>query len=201
VPRRYSLGKRAEGVIGTRRRIVRAAAALYREQGVSRTTMLAVARKADVAPATVLNHFPTRDVLAGAVAELVREELRMPDAAMLDELPTVEARVRWLSRELAGFYEHSEPWYEVYRQEVGGLAAWDEARDDFFHQVGSLVRRALGPLAEDDLAAVVTDAMLEPSVSGALRGRGLTAESAGGLLADLLVPWLEGRGGGRGSAA
>ena len=50
MPSKYALGKRAVQQADTRRRIIDAALALYQEQGVSATTMLDVARRADVAP-------------------------------------------------------------------------------------------------------------------------------------------------------
>src|SRR5437667_321820 len=52
-PRRYSLGKRAQAVEDTRRRIVDATFDLHNEKGVLNTSMQDVAERADVAPRTI----------------------------------------------------------------------------------------------------------------------------------------------------
>jgi AcrR family transcriptional regulator len=59
VPRSYSMGRRTQAVTATRQRILDAALALYQEQGIAAATMQDVARRADVAPGTVANHFRT----------------------------------------------------------------------------------------------------------------------------------------------
>jgi len=58
MPRSYNLGRRAGPKAETRDRIVAAAMAIYRDHGMAAASNLAVARAADVAPATVRNHFP-----------------------------------------------------------------------------------------------------------------------------------------------
>ena len=58
MPRSYNLGRRAEPKADTRARIVDAALAIYRDRGLAGASNLAIARVADVVPATVRNHFP-----------------------------------------------------------------------------------------------------------------------------------------------
>ena len=58
MPRPYNLGQRAAPKAETRARIVAAALAIYRDRGLAGASNLAIARAADVAPATVRNHFP-----------------------------------------------------------------------------------------------------------------------------------------------
>ena len=58
MPRPYNLGQRAAPKADTRSRIVDAALAIYLERGLAGASNLAIARAADVAPATVRNHFP-----------------------------------------------------------------------------------------------------------------------------------------------
>jgi len=187
------MGKRTEGVAATRRRILEAAVQLYREQGLAVTSMADVARRADVAPGTVLNHYRNPDMLARAVGDLIREELRVPGPELLDGLETLERRIRRLSRELAAFYDRSESWYEIYRAEAGRVGAWDEMSRAFFEEMDRLIRAALGPLADDDGAVAVVATLLNPGVSGGLRWRGLAGNQAADILADLLIPWLERR--------
>jgi AcrR family transcriptional regulator len=185
--------KRAAAVADTRRRIVDSAIELYQSRGVGRTSMLEVAKHADVAPGTVLNHFPTPDDLATAVVERLRDVLRVPDPVMLEGATTLRKRIARLSRALATFYERSEGWYRVYRAEEGSLPAWDRARDDFLREVDTLIRTALGPQADDEPSVSLISVILGPSVSGELRWRGMATERAADHLTDLLVPWLQRR--------
>jgi AcrR family transcriptional regulator len=60
-PRKYDLGKRAEAVEETRRRIIQATFELHGEKGVVATSMQDVAERADVALRTVYYHYPTVD--------------------------------------------------------------------------------------------------------------------------------------------
>ena len=95
-PRTYTLGKRAAQVAQTRDRILDPAAALFREQGIRATSMQEVARRADVAPATVLNHFPTPDLLTEAVLAHIAETLHVPSSRIFQGAFTVEERLRRL---------------------------------------------------------------------------------------------------------
>jgi AcrR family transcriptional regulator len=56
-------------VVGKRERLIGAAAELFHEQGVHRTTLAEVAARADVPPGNVYYYFKTKDELVGAVLE------------------------------------------------------------------------------------------------------------------------------------
>src|SRR5215471_11572763 len=56
-------------VAGKRERLIGAAAELFHEQGVHRTTIAEVAERADVPPGNVYYYFKTKDELVGAVLE------------------------------------------------------------------------------------------------------------------------------------
>ncbi|MBV8196478.1 MAG: helix-turn-helix transcriptional regulator [Candidatus Dormibacteraeota bacterium] len=64
--RRYELKARAVRQRRTRQRIIAATAALHREVGPARTTIVDVARRAGVQRLTVYNHFPVLQDLLGA---------------------------------------------------------------------------------------------------------------------------------------
>jgi hypothetical protein len=65
---------------------------------------------ADVAPATVRNHFPDpRGLGSRAVFEAMLAEVDFPTPAIFDGLDGLRARVGRLARELAAFYERSQP--------------------------------------------------------------------------------------------
>jgi AcrR family transcriptional regulator len=68
-PREYQLGKRAAGVAETRTRIVEAARAVFAEDGFHRAPVETVARRADVARATVYYQFGSRLRLIEAVLD------------------------------------------------------------------------------------------------------------------------------------
>src|SRR5438128_6084269 len=86
-PRRYSLGKRAQAVEDTRRRIVDATFDLHNEKGVLNTSMQDVAERADVALRTVYHHFPTVNDLVNGCAGHVITLLAPPTPAFFAALP------------------------------------------------------------------------------------------------------------------
>ena len=116
-PRTYTLGKRAAQVAQTRDRILDPAAALFREQGIRATSMQEVARRADVAPATVLNHFPTPDLLTEAVLAHIAETLHVPSSRIFQGAFTVEERLGRLVPETFKFYDRSNQWFAMYQRE------------------------------------------------------------------------------------
>lgn len=199
-PRKYRLGKRAEAVARTRARIVAAAMSLYQEQPVSLTSMQEVARRADVAPGTVLNHFATPDALAEAVvSELVRT-LEAPSSEIFEgvEGGDVAARLRALSRSLARFFERAEPWFHVHEREHEHVAAFAEGARGFDERVEGLIREALGEghgargAAHRARAVSAARSLMSPPVFRGLRERdGLTTEAAADLVTEILVAWLE----------
>jgi AcrR family transcriptional regulator len=167
--------------------------ALFQEEGITNTSMQEVARRADVAPGTVLNHFPTPDDLTRAVIDQLLLDLRLPSEAVFDGAPTLRDRVTRLARELAAFYRRSEPWYQVHRRETGRSSAFAEADRRFFRLIDRLMRLALGNLADDDRALAALRSFMNPSVFGGLRETDMSADEAADLVAELLVPWLERR--------
>ena len=74
---------------------------------------LAVARAADVAPATIRNHFPDPDDLPRAVFAAMLAELNVPTPAIFDGLDALGARIERLARELAAFYERSQAVWQM----------------------------------------------------------------------------------------
>ena len=113
MPRTYRLGKRAETQAETRDRIVAATLRLYLEVGVVGATVPAVARAADVAPATVRNHFPDPRDLASAAAEAILADSGMPDASIFDGVNGLAERIERLLVEVSAFFERSTGWWEV----------------------------------------------------------------------------------------
>jgi AcrR family transcriptional regulator len=193
MPRPYNLGHRASEKANTRARIVAAALEIVRERGLRGASNLAIARAADVAPATVRNHFADPEALARAVFEDLLGELQVPTAAIFEGLGSLHDRVGRLARELAAFYERSQPWWRAYEREPDLISAWGGGVDQYYADIEGLMRTALGELASDDESVAVVAAVIGPPTFFALRARGLTSEAAVALCLELALPWLEAR--------
>lgn len=194
MPRAYDLGRRAEPKARTRARIVAAASRIFRDSGLAGASNLAIARAADVAPATVRNHFPDADSLARAVFEAVLLELEVPQPSIFDGAEDLPERMGRLAGELAAFYERSAPWWRAYEREPELIQAWGGGVDEYYTEVEDLMRSALGDLGSDELALAVVASVIGPPTFFALRGRGLSSDEAVRLSLELVVPWLESRG-------
>lgn len=190
MPRSYDLGRRATSKADTRTRIVTAALEIYRDHGYAGASNLAIARAADVAPATVRNHFPDREGLARAVFEALLGELSVPTPSIFDGLAGLPDRVERLARELAAFYERSAPWWRLYEREPELIAVWGGGVDAYYADVDSLIRTALGELASDERSVAVVAAVVGPPTFFALKARGLSLEAAVDLTLELVLPWL-----------
>ena len=193
MPRRYRLGKRSAQVEATHQRILDAASEAYQALGVSGTSVAEVARRADVASGTVLNHFGSAGGLASAVVERIVASIQLPDPAAFATNEPIGTRIRRLTIELFAFYDRSESWWRVYSRESGGVPAWAEAEANFYAGFDRLIRPALGAAAEDPAVMAVTSLLLGGDAYGGLRSRGVGSTEAAEIVADLLGPWLERR--------
>jgi AcrR family transcriptional regulator len=193
MPRRYNLGQRATSKDETRARILAAALGILRDRGLSGTSNLAIARAADVAPATVRNHFPGEGDLARAVFDALLVELRIPTPAIFDGVDDLRGRVERLARELADFYERGEPWWRAYEREPDLINVWGGGVDQYYAEIERLMRAALGGLADDERSVAVVASVIGPPTFFALRGRGLSSADAVRLSLELAIPWLEQR--------
>jgi AcrR family transcriptional regulator len=193
LPRKYELGKRAVQQAATRRRIIAAALELYQERGVSTTTMLDVARRADVAPGTVANHFGSASSLATEATREILGELRMPAPDLFDGVVGLRDRIELLVRELSAFFDRSEAWWRASQREGPGVSFWADAEARYYLQLDALVRAALGPLSSDEDAVAVVITVFGRWVIGSLQESGRTGKEAESLVADLLASWLETR--------
>lgn len=193
MPRKYELGKRAAQRAETRRRIIAAALELYQERGVSATTMVDVARRADVAPGTVANHFGSAAALATEATSQILGELRMPSPELFVGVVGLRSRVELLVRELSAFFDRNEPWWHASQREEPGVSFWADAEARYQRQLDALVRAALGPLSSDEDAVAVLTTVFGRWVIGSLQDAGRTSEQAVSLVADLLASWLETR--------
>jgi len=186
-PRRYSLGKRAQAVEDTRRRIVEATFDLHNEKGVLNTSMQDVAERADVALRTVYHHFPTVNDLVNGCAGHVITLLAPPTPAIFAGLTTLDARLRRLVRELFAMYERAALQLEAARcqqNEVPALA-------NFVHNEAamreSLVREALRPFQPKPRTIREAAAFTDFYVWKAFTQRELSTHQAAGIVSGTLV--------------
>lgn len=187
--RPYRLGKRQASVDETRRRIIAAAAEEYRINGIEDTSMQAVARRADLAPGTVLYHYPDPERLAEAVVESWVAEMHMPTAGTIDPGAPLEQRIRTLVTELFGLYERSEPAYQVYVKS-GNHPVMERASGMWERNAGEMLARALGDRLGEPEAPQVIGALVSPGFRGTLIVNGCSSDRAIDVAADLALGWL-----------
>src|SRR5262245_17661333 len=130
----------------TRDRIVAATIRLYREDGIAAATVPAIARAADVAPATVRNHFPGPTDLAEAAADAILVDVGMPDETIFNGIPGTIERVLQLLVEVAAFYERSAGWWAVREADRLRGDSWAAPEEAYEQRFASLIRAAVAPL-------------------------------------------------------
>jgi len=193
MPRPYTLGRRAAPKADTRARIVSAGLEVFRERGLAGASNLAIARAADVAPATIRNHFPDEGDLARAVFESLLGELQVPTAAIFDGAGDLATRVTRLAEALAAFYERGAPWWRAYEREPELITVWGGGVDHYYADIDQLMRIALGDLSSDERSMAVLASVIGPPTFFALLERGLASDDAVALSVELALPWLKQR--------
>ena len=169
--------------------------ALHAEQGILGTSFEDIARRADVALATVYRHFPTLDAITAACGQRVFELLDPPmpeDAPVLFAGATTAAeRIDRLVRALCAVYDRGEHVIEEGRRtrhQVRAAAANSAAMEAAQE---ALVREALspGPVAEGTTRIV--NALLDFGVWKALVDRGVDRAEAPAIIIGLVRSVLE----------
>lgn len=188
-PRRYSMAVRAEKAARTSDKILDAALASYRERGIGATSLQAVARRAGVSAATILNHFGSADQLARVVIGRLAESLEIPDDRDWPELGR-DQRVGRLVGEMFAFYERSAPWFEVFRAELGSDPVLSEGEAAFWREIGDLYARVFGAALSTVRVRGAAFGLTHPAAFTALRDAGLSLDQATDLVADALIRQL-----------
>ena len=193
MPRPYTLGKREGPKAEVRARIVAAALEIVGERGLAGASNLAIAKAADVAPATVRNHFPESRDLARAIIESILVDMDIPTPALFEGVDDLEARISLLAGALAAMYERSARWWRAYQREPELINAWSGGVDAYYADFERLMRAALGDLSTDERSVAVVSSIIGPPAYFGFRARGLSSEEAVRLTTELAVPWLERR--------
>ncbi len=112
-PRPYTKTRRAELEQQTRERITEAAVELHGSLGPARTTVSAIAQRADVQRATVYRHFPDDDSLFAACSAHWRAQNEPPDLAAWAAIRDPAARLAVALAELYTWYGRTERMLEL----------------------------------------------------------------------------------------
>jgi AcrR family transcriptional regulator len=175
--------KRAAAVDETRRRIVAATIASHDDnESIVDTGVEEIALRADVAPATVRRHFPTRDELVTACGQHVLVELGLPSPAapgdLFGDARSPEDRLARLVDALCAAYERGELRLAVAHREAprvpalrGFLSHLDSVREQ-------LVREALGVVDDSDERVGIASGLIAFPVWKAMRDAGVAPENA-----------------------
>lgn len=107
-PRPYTKTRRAELEQQTRERITEAAVELHGSLGPARTTIRAIAQRADVQRATVYRHFPDEEALFAACSAHWRAQNEPPDLAAWALIRDPAARLAVALSELYAWYARTE---------------------------------------------------------------------------------------------
>jgi len=192
-PRAYRLGRRAESAAATRERIVDAAAALYEAQGVTSTTLQAIAEKADVSRGTILHHFGGTSGVLDAVAERILVTLELPDERIFDGATDDESRLRAYVTAIIEFFRRSTGWWAVFMTEMNRPELKARERT-YYEQVGRLQAIALGDLATDPRVNVVVGSLIHPGTIGGftwvMEQAGFTPADSVDAIADVVVAYV-----------
>jgi AcrR family transcriptional regulator len=178
--------RRSQRVAQTRERILDAALELFSKQGAHGTTMNEVARRADVSPTTVSNHFATPDSLIEAVITRVIADVQVPDSTIFAGTRSMAGRLRVLTSSMYAFFERTLSWYELLGAELVDVPALARAQAAFWDSIRQLCARALAG-NDDDLLAKMTAGLLHPATFGALKAAGMSVDEAATVIGEILA--------------
>ena len=195
-PRRYHMAKRDVARAEIRRRIVEATMALHLEQGIRATRWEDIARRADVAVATVYRHYPTLDELVTACGARVHAAIRPPDPAAAPQLfagvPSLSDRLALLVHEMFAFYARAGIAFETVLREghqLPAVAAHGAQLREIHEQI---VREALRPLDPDEHRVQLITGLTDFLVWKSLADRGVAQETMADEVSKLLMCAIQG---------
>ena len=186
--RPYRLGKRQASVDQTRRRILTAAEVEYDKNGIDDTTMLAVARRADVASGTVLYHYPEPEALADNVVNMWIEEADLPEVPEVPDEPSLQKRAALLVNTVFEMYDEDHPAATIYLSNPQHPAMrklqgfWDERLDE-------VLSTTLGPHLKEPDKPIIT-AIIGGQFLSSLARRGIQGNELGQTVSRLIAAWL-----------
>jgi AcrR family transcriptional regulator len=145
--RKYVLRRRAEAQAETRQRIVEAAIALHEALGPARTTIQAVAERAEVGRPTVYRHFPDERSLFNACSAHYLALHPPPDPAAWSSIGDPDVRLRTaLARTYAWYRETAAMFASVFR-DLPDVPALSKVMAPLLARQEAIVANLVGALA------------------------------------------------------
>jgi AcrR family transcriptional regulator len=185
-PREYDMTTRAKVREELRRRILSATIELHTEKGILGTSWKDIATRADVAVATVYNHFSSLDELVPACGDLLMERLRPPgpeDATVVvGSAGTTGERLRRAAQELFDFYERGGAHLDVFpgERELPSIREWEAYQRA---TVEAFVRAALRGTRPPQRTVRLVCALFDLTTFRSLQARGFDARTAAATMA------------------
>ena len=197
MPRKYDMSKRTAAVEATRRRIVEATLELHNEQGILGTSWEDIAKRADVALATVYRHFPSLDELVPACGALTMEQMALPTDEQIEQAfasaRSTRQRIRRLVEELFALYERADHTLREIAQNRHRFAPVQAGHEAVEERLGALTSAALAPVEPSQRELAVVRALTDHATWRALRERGIEGEEAVETTTALIEAWLKRR--------
>jgi AcrR family transcriptional regulator len=194
-PRPYNLGARTASVAETREKVVAAARWLFAEAGFHRVSLDEIARRADVARATVYHQFGSKLGVLGAVVEDYEHRAGLAALAELVETGPVATLVRDVVTAGCGYWS-TDP---ALARSIVAFAVTDPQAADLLarHDAGRLrlLTRMVGRLDPPDPGRVLDVLWLLTGLAAyddLTRGRGMSTAAAADLLSGLAVQAVHG---------
>jgi len=144
--RTYSMERRASLEAETRERIVRATVDLHAKHGGLGTSYAMIAKRAQVSPQTVYNHFPELGALFGACTGHVMDRAPPLGVETFRSGRTPEERLALLAAAVFARHAFMQPWLRV---------SWYEAA--LIPELGAIMAQGNAALRELIAAAVAPD--------------------------------------------
>lgn len=168
--------------------------ALHGEQGILATSWEDIARKADVAVATVYRYFPTLDELVEGCGTRVMETTRPPSpqgaTALFDGADSVAERIGRLVDEFCALYERAEKPFAAALRDVDKVPALRPFVDGHRATLDAFVAEALRPIRPDPHTLRVAAALLDFPAWKSLADRGAGPPQTRDALTKLLSCWI-----------
>jgi AcrR family transcriptional regulator len=199
--RPYSSAIRAEQAARTRARIIEAAGELFGSQGYARTSIRAIAEKADVAQDTVYAVFGTKARVLTALIDArlapsgAASVLDRPEAQAVRDEPDQRRQIRLFAQDIAAISARVRPVYEIMRgasaveaEMAGVFAEMEGYRLANMRQAAAWIA-ARGPLRDDvERAAQTIWAIASPQLAGLMCDQlGWTRDEYAAWLEDVLA--------------
>lgn len=189
--RSYSMQRRAALEADTRERIVRATVALHARHGVLGTSYAMIAKRAQVAPQTVYNHFPEIGALFGACTGHVLDRAPALDEETFRAGRSAAARLRLLAQAVFARHDFLAAWMRAGWHEAALVPELRAALARREVDLRQLIAAAVAPDGEptDDFVDAAFVLLDYPAWQQLTRNRSSAdaARLAGDCLADLLI--------------